>query len=153
MTLYEPIVIEGPHSVGDLALFLVGSWKMTRHVTDLRNDIEASLKGVADVSVDGVGLVQEEHGTLSVGDRTLESSCLRRYLLQDLARAHVVFEDGRPFHDLDLTNGRWDVEHRCGDDRYAGQFVVLDADVWAVTWLVTGPTKTLELTSRYRRTS
>jgi hypothetical protein len=61
----------------------------------------------------------------------------------------VAFADGRPFHPLDLDGGP--VEHRCGEDRYAGSYRLRDADTLDVRWRVTGPAKDLEIETTYRR--
>ena len=63
----------------------------------------------------------------------------------------VEFEDGRPFHPLDLSGGACAVEHLCGEDRYAGEYVVLGPDALRVAWLVTGPRKRQVIESLYRR--
>jgi uncharacterized protein DUF6314 len=63
----------------------------------------------------------------------------------------VSFDDGRPFHALDLAGGACAVEHVCGDDRYAGEYRLIDAGTLAVRWRVTGPGKDLEITTTYRR--
>ena len=39
-----------------------------------------------------------------------------RYGFPAPGRAEVAFEDGRRFHDLDLSHGRWSVAHSCRDD-------------------------------------
>ena len=60
----------------------------------------------------------------------------------------VAFADGRPFHPLVLDGP---VEHLCGEDRYAGEYRLLDPDTLAVRWCVTGPAKDLEIETTYRR--
>jgi hypothetical protein len=74
-----------------------------------------------------------------------------RYAFPEPGRAAVHFRDGRFFHDLDLTAGRWTVTHLCNPDRYDGEFTVLDADRWRIVWRVSGPRKDLTLDSSYRR--
>ena len=66
-------------------------------------------------------------------------------------RASVAFEDGRHFHDLDLRDGRDEVLHLCGSDRYAGAFIANDADSWSVRWCVVGPHKALVIEGHYSR--
>jgi hypothetical protein len=63
----------------------------------------------------------------------------------------VEFDDGRPFHPLDLAAGACAVEHRCGDDLYAGEYRLLDRDALDVRWRVAGPRKDLEIHTAYRR--
>jgi uncharacterized protein DUF6314 len=61
----------------------------------------------------------------------------------------VIFEDGRPFHPLHLSGAP--VAHRCGDDRYVGQYRLLGRDTLRVTWHVTGPRKQQRIDSSYHR--
>jgi hypothetical protein len=61
----------------------------------------------------------------------------------------VEFADGRPFHPLDLDGAA--VEHRCGEDRYTGEYRLRDRDTLDVRWHVTGPGKDLEIETTYRR--
>jgi hypothetical protein len=63
----------------------------------------------------------------------------------------VRFDDGRPFHDLDLSAGLWEPEHLCGPDVYRGRYEVLGADRLRVTWQVTGPGRADTIVSDYRR--
>jgi uncharacterized protein DUF6314 len=63
----------------------------------------------------------------------------------------VEFADGRPFHPLDLSGGGCAVEHLCGEDRYAGEYVVLGDGELRVVWRVTGPRKRQLIESLYRR--
>src|SRR3546814_18830144 len=74
-----------------------------------------------------------------------------RYAFSGPARAMVSFNDGRFFHDLDLSSGAWTCTHLCGGDRYDGEFTALDADSWRVVWTVKGPRNDLVLDSTYRR--
>ena len=57
------------------------------------------------------------------------------------ATAAVRFEDGRPFHELDLRTGRTEVVHPCGQDTYRGELQVTGPDRWVQRWEVGGPTK------------
>jgi hypothetical protein len=81
-----------------------------------------------------------ERGTLHLGGQAVPAT---RTLIFRVAgpRARVSFDDGRPFHDLDLGTGTDEVDHPCGSDHYHGRFVVLDADTWQHEWEVTGPRK------------
>lgn len=63
----------------------------------------------------------------------------------------VFFDDGRPFHRLDLSAGMDNPEHPCSPDVYRGSFLVSGPDAWSYEWSVTGPAKDLLLTSELRR--
>ena len=65
--------------------------------------------------------------------------------------AEVCFEDGTPFHRLDLERGTARVWHDCAPDRYDGRYRVLDPDRWTLSWRVTGPRKRQLIASRYIR--
>ncbi|MFE6485752.1 DUF6314 family protein [Streptomyces sp. NPDC057757] len=70
---------------------------------------------------------------------------------QGAGTADVRFSDGRPFHDLDLTSGRFVADHPCSADLYRGEFTALDAHRWRTVWRVAGPAKDLVLTTDYTR--
>jgi hypothetical protein len=67
------------------------------------------------------------------------------------ATALVQFSDGRPFHDLDLSTGRYVADHPCAADLYRGEFTVRDENRWRTVWRVGGPAKDLVLTTDYTR--
>ena len=109
------------------------------------------LRGVARCSVGAAGLLLEERGTVTCGAYRGEAA--RRYLvrLRGAGAAEVCFEDGRPFHRLDLTHGLARVRHDCAPDRYEGRYRVLGPDCWILSWRVTGPRKRQRITSRFDR--
>jgi hypothetical protein len=67
------------------------------------------------------------------------------------ARWQVEFDDGRPFHPLDLSGGACPVDHPCGPDHYAGWVRVEAEDLLVVSWRVVGPAKDHTILSRYTR--
>jgi hypothetical protein len=67
--------------------------------------------------------------------------------------ADVRFADGRAFHPLDLSAGRFTATHPCAADLYEGEFTVFDADRWRMVWRVRGPVKDLVLTTDYVRST
>ncbi len=80
---------------------------------------------------------------------------IRRYLFRfaGAGTAMVSFEDGRPFHRLELRNGLARVRHDCGPDLYEGRYRLLGPDQWLLSWRITGPRKRQLITSRYRRSA
>jgi len=65
----------------------------------------------------------------------------------------VRFDDGRPFHTLDLSTGRAEVEHDCAPDRYRGRYRINGEDRWTLAWQVRGPRKQMIIATRYVRAS
>jgi hypothetical protein len=122
---------------------LVGRWTVRRRLTDLERGVEGGFEGIAEFGADGTWT---ETGRLRFGAYDGEA---RRVLR--IVDGAVEFEDGRPFHTLDLSGGACAVEHLCGDDRYAGEYSVLGPDELRVVWFVTGPRKRQQIESVYRR--
>ncbi|MDX2540829.1 DUF6314 family protein [Streptomyces sp. WI04-05B] len=142
--------------VADALRYLAGSWRLERTVRDLAGTDEGTFTGMTTFSPldeGGLrGLLHHESGTFvwqgvaRPAERTL-------HFLPGLApgTVDVRFADGRPFHDLDLTSGRWTTDHPCAADLYRGEFTALGTDRWRAVWRVTGPAKDLVLTSDYTR--
>lgn len=134
----------------DLAGWLRGTWSVQRTI----NGDAGAFLGTATFTPDPEsGLAWQETGTLRVD--AYAGPAYRTLRLSPPAggdhRWQVAFEDGRPFHDLDLRSGAWAAEHLCGPDRYRGRFVVRDAESFTVTWHVTGPGRDDVIASVYRR--
>lgn len=147
--------------VHDLAGFLVGDWTITRRIVPGRGAPaggftgEARVRPADDAPPTPTGahprrLVYDEHGTARIGAHVGTASRRLRYVVSG-PRAEVRFDDGRPFHDLDLSSGRWRAEHPCGADRYVVVCTVLDADHWMQHWYVDGPEAAYELITHLRR--
>lgn len=143
----------GMHLVPDAAAYLAGRWHIERTVHDLRADTTGTFRGTADFIPDGPdgALRHAEEGVLTW--QGVEHPATRTLWLRPRTdgTAAVTFEDGRPFHDLDLRSGRWTAVHPCAADHYEGTFTVLAADRWDLTWRVTGPHKDQLLRSVHRR--
>ncbi len=131
--------------------FLRGDWRLTRTLEDRRADQRGRLDGQVVFAPAGAGLVYRERGVLRLGAFTGPTERVYRYGFPAPGRAEVAFEDGHPFHDLDLSHGRWSVAHRCRDDLYRGSFEVAGRDRWTVVWHVSGPRKDQVLCGRYDR--
>ncbi len=135
--------VAGPQ-VSDLVGFLLGGWRLDREILDASGrGLDGHFSGAARFTSDdhAPGLLRyAEHGTLWLGSNRGPAS---RHLTYHVAgaRARVTFDDGRYFHDLDLREGVWQVEHPCGPDRYYGRFEVDDAHRWRHQWTVHGPHK------------
>jgi hypothetical protein len=128
-----------PRPVHDLAGFLSGAWEIHREIVPVRGTPPGGFEGTATFSPWRPGvLVYEEHGTVVLGGYTGTATRRLTYVV-DGPRARVRFADGRFFHDLDLTTGRWETTHPCAADRYHGRFMVRSGDTWEQTWEMTGP--------------
>ncbi|TJZ56846.1 hypothetical protein FCH28_04840 [Streptomyces piniterrae] len=142
-----------PHPVPDTAAYLAGRWSVERVVIDLQAGTEGRFRGTADFRPDtaGEGLVHIEEGELTWGGTVHPASRTLRLAPQPDGTAEVTFDDGRPFHDLDLRSGHWTAVHPCAPDRYEGTFTVVSVDEWRLEWRVGGPSKDQLLRSVYRR--
>lgn len=138
-------------AVADLKAFLEGAWLLARRLYDRRAGTRGTLQGEALFEAEGDGLVYRENGVLRLRDGAFKASRVYRYGFPAPHRAEIAFDDGSPFHALDLSSGRCAVEHRCGGDTYRGRYHVAGPGEWRVDWQVSGPRKDLFLESRYRR--
>lgn len=145
--------IRASHPVPDIAQFLLGDWQVTRLGWDGVPARTMRLCGTARFSACSVGLLFEERGLISMGAYVGEAT--RRYVfkIDSASAATVCFEDGRPFHHLDLETGLACVQHDCAPDRYEGRYCVLAPTCWLLSWRVTGPRKNQVLTSRFIRSA
>ncbi|MER6980499.1 DUF6314 family protein [Streptomyces carpinensis] len=139
--------------VTDVLAHLAGRWRVARSVRDLTSGDEGRFEGVTVFGpLDGGGLLHEESGTFTWRGVARPATRTLRFLPGGVpGTADVRFADGRPFHPLDLTTGRYVAEHPCAADLYRGEFTVRDADHWRSVWRVGGPAKDLVLTTDYAR--
>ena len=135
----------------DLRAFLAGLWRLERTLQDRRLGHTGNLRGTAEFIADGDGLLYRENGELTIEGYTGPTTRAYRYRFPEPHRADVCFEDGQPFHDLDLSRGVWQAEHRCGEDLYRGTFRALGPDAWDAAWRIEGPRKDQTLVGTYRR--
>lgn len=139
--------------VPDVLAHLAGRWRVERDVRDLASGAEGHFSGATVFSaLDGGGLLHEESGIFTWQGAARPATRTLRFLPHPVpGRADVRFADGRPFHELDLTTGRYVADHPCAADLYRGEFTVRDADHWRTVWRVGGPAKDLLLTTDYVR--
>jgi hypothetical protein len=103
----------------------------------------------------GNTLAYTEEGELQIGDYS--DTVHRRYLYHfanpDKPHvAHVRYEDGREFHDLDFSQGHHTARHDCPPDVYEGVFQVISHAHWQIRWAITGPRKDMCITTDLKRT-
>ena len=132
------------YGVPDLKGFLRGSWSLARIFVDRHRGCVGTLTGFAGFTEHSQELLYDERGALAFGGFHTAATRRYRYAFPQLHRGRVMFADGRAFHDLDLSQGRWSACHACGDDRYHGHFAVLTQREWEVSWIVSGPRKNSE---------
>jgi uncharacterized protein DUF6314 len=139
------------YPVPDPLRYLAGAWRLARRVEDLTTGQTGSFSGTGRFSPDGTGLRYAERGELVLGSYRTSAWRAYRYRPDGAGRLVVEFDDGRYFHDLDLTGGYWEVTHPCRADEYGGAFRVLGADLWTQDWRVHGPAKNQRLFTEFRR--
>ncbi|MFI8220741.1 DUF6314 family protein [Streptomyces sp. NPDC085932] len=138
--------------VPDVLAYLAGRWRVTRSVRDLASGAEGEFTGGTLFEArEGGGLLHRESGTFVWQGVARPAERTLRFLPGPDGTADVRFADGRPFHDLDLTSGRYVADHPCAADLYRGEFAALDADHWRTVWRVRGPAKDLVLRTEYAR--
>lgn len=127
----------------------VGGWRIERRI---RHDAggEAAFEGVAWLKPDGVGLAWREEGTLRMEGRP-PLAATRRLLWRAEAPGvvAVLFEDGRPFHRIDLHEPRPADTHPCGRDLYRVAYDFTAWPRWTAAWRVDGPRHAYALVSRH----
>jgi hypothetical protein len=96
-------------------------------------------------------LAYKEEGELCFGEYKDKVYRNYEFLFPVAHKALVFFNDGKIFHELDLSSGFTQVEHLCLKDTYRGSFCVESPNVWLSKWRVSGPSKELILDNHYRR--
>lgn len=134
-----------------LRAYFLGVWHLARTIEDRRDQRHGYLRGSAEFTPDGLDLRYREAGRLRLGDYAGAVEQHYRYAFPRPDHATVRFADGRPFFDLELSQGRGAFTHMCGADMYRGTIEILDAACFAMSWRVSGPRKDYCLRGRYRR--
>lgn len=139
------------YPVKDLRAFLMGSWRIARRIYDARQGMVGRLAGSANFASASQGLMYDETGLLHFGSYRGEAA--RRYLFafDRIHAASVHHADGSPFHWLDLSSGRDDIHHQCGEDHYRGRYRVLGRDQFVASWDVAGPRKRYRMATIYKQ--
>lgn len=109
--------------------------------------------GTAELTHSGKGFAYGEIGKLTIGEAPALTAT-RRYLWHRAEEGQgidVFFEDGRPFHAIDLTMTMPHAEHLCAPDLYHVTYDFRQWPDWRVEWRVVGPRKDYRLTTRLSR--
>jgi len=152
----ENFSASGALPVNDLFDFLEGNWRLSRTLNDLRQNMPGVMSGQVEIKRKAdrdakPTLGYREEGELQFGDYHETVTRCYEFSFPEPHLAWVCFEDGRVFHQLDLSNGYWEDAHQCGEDLYQGRFRVSSHDVWLSNWFVSGPAKELVLDNHYQR--
>jgi hypothetical protein len=155
--------------VDDPRTFLPGVWAIDRDVHDRLSGQDGTYTGEATFALDGPGLSWVERGTLTMGGHVGRATRTMAVVpvgpvppdvadgageggaARSAPRWEVRFDDGRPFHPLDLSSGSCPVDHPCGEDHYAGWVRVEHPGLLVVSWRVVGPRKDHTIVTRYSR--
>ena len=140
----------------DLQSF-TGKWTILREIRDERENSKGRMEGFAKFSAhpeEPNALIMEETGILQmVGAPALTAN--RKYIWRDAEGGPVIdvrFEDGRPFHKIDLNKTMPFDTHICSPDLYEVSYDFRRWPSWIAQWRVTGPRKNYRLWSRFRYT-
>jgi hypothetical protein len=132
--------------LNDLASFLHGRWRVDRVI----NHGAGGFAGTATFTPVGGTLEWHEHGRVHL--EGYEGEAYRDHVIVPDGDAwEVRFDDGRPFHPLDLRSGHAEVVHLCGPDTYRGRYDITEPDRFNVVWAVTGPGRADTIVTVYRR--
>ncbi|TDT74901.1 hypothetical protein BDE40_1620 [Litoreibacter halocynthiae] len=133
-----------------------GDWQLARIIEDRRNDIEGRLSGTANFTrVGPLELLYAEEGELVYGQQAAMLAT-RRYIWRGFEGEHagkiaVEFEDGRPFHLIELDRLMPDDDHHCDPDFYHVSYDFSRWPQWESIWRVVGPSKDYRMISRFQR--
>ncbi|MGR3571365.1 DUF6314 family protein [Brevirhabdus sp.] len=131
----------------------IASWALHKRIEDHGAGTTATFEGrclIAPHAPDPTYLALEETGRMFLpGQPPLAGS--RRYLWRadPAGRVEVAFDDGRPFHRIDLTQDAPSDTHRCDPDTYRVTYDFTSFPRWRAVWRVTGPRKNYTMSQTY----
>lgn len=129
-----------------------GDWVLTRIISDRRSGAEGHLDGQANFNLqaDDTYLYHEEGKLKYAGQAPMAAT--RKYIWKAVADGiDVLFEDGRPFHKIELTKLMPDANHHCDPDLYHVSYDFTSWPKWRAAWRVVGPKKDYRMLSSYSR--
>ncbi len=139
------------HDTGLTLDDFLGEWSIERQIDDRRAGAPASFSGTARFDPAESGLLYCETGQLFLPNAP-PLAASRRYLWRQAeGRIHVLFEDGRAFHDFSPNFTVSAAGHSCDPDRYDVSYDFSDWPAWHCRWRVNGPRKDYVMDSRYLR--
>ena len=125
-----------------------GAWRLSRVIVH-DDGARGAFEGTATLAPDGAGLRHHEEGLLTLAGHP-PIAAHRTYLWRPAPEGvAVLFEDGRPFHVIDLSGPRPEATHLCGADTYRVTYDLAAWPEWSAAWRVTGPRHAYRLVSRH----
>jgi len=131
----------------DTLAFLLGAWQLVRSITDHRSGTAGSFSGKATLAAADAGSQiperahYEESGELRFGACRSSARRALDYVRLNDGCVLLCFADGRPFIEVDLSEGTCSRTHDCGPDIYEIEMVVISHDLVQERWRVRGPSK------------
>lgn len=129
-----------------------GTWALSRVIKDSLTGAEGRLAGQAVFTArEGGGLDYLESGELNYGAQP-PMAATRRYIWEPAESGiAVLFDDGRPFHVIDISKLMPDANHHCDPDLYHVSYDFTAWPAWRAIWRVVGPKKDYRMLSEYKR--
>ncbi|GIF02776.1 hypothetical protein Asi03nite_03140 [Actinoplanes siamensis] len=121
---------------------------MRRRIVDHRGGVRGEFAGTA---VFDDELRYREEGELRFGGHHGPATRNLRYVDRGAFVLDVLFQDGREFYRLDLSDGAWSAEHPCAADTYRVTGRITGPDSFTERWHATGPAKDYELLTTFER--
>ncbi|MCB8883479.1 hypothetical protein ACELLULO517_24740 [Acidisoma cellulosilytica] len=110
------------------------------------------MAGKARFTPEAGGIRFSESGILTLGAVVMNAARDYRFEIVGPDRFLVFFDDGRLFHDAQLSDdGAACVTHDCAPDLYRGRYRMDGPDRWRLSWRVTGPRKDLVIATVFSR--
>ncbi|ETX14693.1 trigger factor [Roseivivax halodurans JCM 10272] len=128
-----------------------GCWRLSRRIHDARVGQDGHAEGRMELISHGSGLRYFEDVLLHLpGQKPIPGT--RSYIWREEASGiSVHFDDGRPFHLIEMGEFEPRALHLCDPDRYEVEYDFADWPVWGVTWTVTGPRKDYRMETLFVR--
>jgi hypothetical protein len=128
-------------AIANTLRFLLGDWSIERVIEDHHAASTLRFSGEAVVEPTAAGARYLERGRVSSAAHSGPARRCLEFSERADASVRVDFQDGSPFLDLDLSDGRSSATHPCRADTYEMAFEVLGPNTLLERWRVTGPAK------------
>jgi hypothetical protein len=128
--------------------FMGHSWDITRQICDHHQDQTVQFKGQCYFDS---GWYHEDGQLILAHSPPLASSRRYRWRPGAAGGINVYFEDDRFFHHIDLTQCAPTAHHHCPPDDYHVAYDFARWPDWTAHWQVSGPRKSYDMHSCYRK--